>query len=312
MRVTNTWRKTIMRYPSVGVMTLNWNGKDDTIECVESLQGLTYPNYEIIVIDNGSTDGSVSAFRERFPGITIIENGRNLGYAEGFNAGMQYAAEKGFDYFLILNNDTVIDPNALHELVKVAETDSSIGFVSGKVYLYDEPNRLQIAGRLNHPILLVGDAVGSGELDHGQYDEMREYDFLDDIYWLVRREAFEKTGGYDPNFFLYYEEADWCVRARKAGYGLVYAPRAKLWHKDMGSQGGKIGPTFVYNYTRNEILFIWRNAPKNVFSQYARQLFGSAPRRLARYVKHRQFSLLAAYLRALASGILWVLRRSLA
>ncbi len=107
-----------VQFPKVFVITLNWNGKDDTMECVASLKKLNYPNYDIVIVDNGSTDGFVPALRARYLDVSIIENGRNLGYAEGFDAGLKYAYEHGADYFLILNNDTIIDPDTLAELVK--------------------------------------------------------------------------------------------------------------------------------------------------------------------------------------------------
>jgi GT2 family glycosyltransferase len=300
-------RKTNEVFPKVSIITLNWNGKHDTIECVASLRELNYPNYDIVVVDNGSTDGSVPVLRGQYPDVTIIENGRNLGYSEGFNAGLRCAYESGADYLLIVNNDTIVDPDVLNALVRVAETDNRIGFASGKVYSYDEPDKLQTAGRLNHPVLLVEGLVGCGEIDRGQYDQTREYDFLDDIFLLVRREAYERTGGYDPNFFLYYEETDWCVRVRRAGYKLVYTPEAKVWHKHGRSTGGVRGSTFAYYMTRNQIVFMRRNGLHGAFARYMWHLATSIPRRMARFVKRRRFDLLAAYLRGLVSGLLWVM-----
>src|SRR4030067_705373 len=101
------------RFPKVSIITLNWNGKDDTLECLASLKKVNYPNYDIVVVDNGSSDGSVPAFRAQYPDIAIIENGRNLGYAEGFDAGLKYAYEHGADYCMSINNDTIIAPDAL-------------------------------------------------------------------------------------------------------------------------------------------------------------------------------------------------------
>ena len=177
----------------VFAMTLNWNGKHDTEECLKSLLEMSYPNFEVVVIDNGSEDGSVDHFKEKFgTRVHIVVNERNLGYSEGFNTGIYYAMKMGARYFLIINNDTRIDKNALTELVKAAESDLLIGFVSGKVYFYDEPNVLQTVGRLTHPITLLGPHVGANEVDVGQYDEIRNYDFIDDVFLLIRREVVEK------------------------------------------------------------------------------------------------------------------------
>jgi len=300
-------------WPKVGVITLNWNGKDDTIECVASLKKLNYSNYDIVVVDNGSTDDSVSALRAQYPDITIIENGRNLGYAEGFNAGIRYAAQQEADYFLIVNNDTVIDPDALGELVSVAEQDPRVGFVSGKVYFYDDPNRLQSVGRISHPLRLAGTLLGCGELDQGQYDEIREHDFVDDVFLLVRRAVFEEVGGYDPTFFLMYEETDWCARIRRAGFKIMYTPDAKVWHK--GNLTAATGRSSIHQFylTRNQIPFVRHNASPQQFRRFLLTLLFSykppyAPRQAWRLLKHGRSRLLMAHLRGIGSGLLWLWR----
>ncbi len=302
-----------MVHPKVYVIILNWNGKHDTIECIKSLKKVNYPNFEIVVVDNGSTDGSVSALRTKYPNITIIENGRNLGYAKGFNSGIRYALGKGADYFLILNNDTVIDPNALGELVRVAEKEHRTGFVSGKVYFYDEPNRLQTVGRSSHPILIVRDLIGHRELDNGQYDEIVERDFVDDVFLLVRRAVFEEVGGYDPTFFLMYEETDWCARVRRAGFKIMYTPFAKIWHKgNLETVTGR-STTHQFYLARNQIPFVRRNASPQRFRRFLMTFLFSykppyAPRQAWRLLKQGHFSLLAAYVRGIGSGLVWLLR----
>lgn len=298
--------------PRVTVITLNWNGRDETLECLASLKKLDYSNYDIVVVDNGSTDGSVPAFRARHRGITIIDNGRNLGYAEGFNGGLRYAYEHGAEYFLILNNDTVIDPEALSELVNAAELDERIGFVSGKVYCHSRPNVLQTAGRYNHPILLAGGHVGRGEADSGQFDKIRDYDFIDDVFLLVRRKVYEAVGGYDPLFFLYYEETDWCARVRRAGFRIVYTPAAKIWHKGMlGNPVTPLSPKRVFYLQRYEIPFMWRNASPEQWAAYLRHLIFGLPGRILRYTKHGRFATMFAYLKGVSCGIagLWLDRR---
>lgn len=296
-------------FPRVFVIALNWNGKDDTIECVASLKRLNYPNYEIVVVDNASTDGSVSALRAQYPDITIIENGQNLGYAEGFNTGLRYAYDNGADYFFILNNDTVIDSEALIELVRVAQEDEKIGFVSGKVYWHTKPDTFQTVGRYNHSMILAGLHVGSGEVDHGQYDEAQDYDFIDDIFLLVRREVYETVGGYDPNFFLYYEETDWCARVRRAGFRIVYAPAAKIWHKGfIGNENITFSPKRIFYLQRNQIPFMWRNASREQFAIYLRHLLSKLPRRTAGSVKRGQFAEMFAYLKGTGSGMVWLWR----
>ena len=300
-------------FPRVFIITLNWNGRDDTIECIASLMKLNYSNYNIVVVDNGSTDDSVTALREKYKDIVIIENGRNLGYAEGFNTGMRFAAQKGADYFLILNNDTVIDPDALKELVCVAEGDYQIGFLTGKVYFYDDPQRIETAGKYQHPISLVGDRVGNNEIDEGQYDEVREYKFVDDVFLLVRRSVFEKVGGYDPIFFLMFEEADWCARVLRAGFKILYTPKAKIWHKGNKGLGTGRSPIHQFYLARNQIPFIFRNASRRYFRKFLLSLLFSykwpwAPRQLWWLLKAGKYRLLWAYLRGISSGLIWFLR----
>ena len=298
--------------PKVFVIVLNWNGKDDTIECIESLKKVNYPNFQIVVVDNGSTDGSMSVLRAGYPDITIIENGRNLGYAEGFNTGLKYGYKNGADYFLIVNNDTVIDSQALLELVKVAEQDARIGFVSGKVYFYDEPSRLQTVGKNSHPVFIVGSEIGRGETDVGQYDEIRECCFVDDVFLLVRKQVFEDVGGYDPTFFLMYEETDWCARIRREGFKILYTPRAKIWHKGNRDVSSNRSTTHQFYLARNQIPFVRRNASPQHFRRFLVRLLFSykwpcAPRRAWRLLKRGRFRLLVAYLRGIASGLLWLL-----
>lgn len=298
-------------FPRVYVITLNWNGKDDTIECIESLKKVNYLNLKIVVVDNGSKDGSVAALRAKYPDLIIIENGTNLGYAKGFNTGMRHALQQGADYFLILNNDTVIDPGAVGALVNVAEQNPKTGFVSGKVYFHNEPNRLQTVGRARHPILMVNELIGHKEIDVGQYDEARECDFIDDVFLLVRRAVFEEVGGYDPTFFLMYEETDWCARVRRAGFKIIYTPDAKIWHK--GNKETSAGRSTIHQFylARNQIPFVRRNASPQHFRLYLRTLLFSykplyAPRQAWLLLKRGEFRLLMAYLQGIGSGLLWL------
>ncbi len=296
-------------FPKVFVITLNWNGRDDTIECLASLQKLNYPNYKIVVVDNGSTDGSVPALKARYADVTIIENGRNLGYAAGFNAGLKYAYEQAADYFLILNNDTILDAEAVTALVDVAKEDEKIGFVSGKIYRYENPDTLQRAGGgIGDPMTLTGKYVGIGEVDCGQHDAVHDYEVIDDVFLLVRRDVYARVGGYDSSFFLYFEETDWCYRVRRAGFRIVYTPKAKIWHKGNFGEKGLLSPKRMYYMRRNEILFMRKNATPAQFRRYwplaLRRLLINEARLLRRgHVQHA-----AACIRGVVSGLLWLYR----
>lgn len=256
-------------YPLVFVLTLNWNGKQITIDCVESILKSYYPNFRVVVIDNGSTDGSVKILRDKFSHhLTVLDNDTNLGYARGFNIGLKYGFEKnGADYCLIINNDIIIDPRAISELVKVAKTDENIGFVTGKVYYYDKPHILQTVGKKEDPIIWNGEHIGNKEEDKGQYDEIRERYFADDVFTLVIKGLYQDTGGYNPIFFLQGEEYDWQARAKKLGYKIMYTPYAKLWHKDSWTIGKQSAKKAYYD-ARNPMLVILLHKSSKFFKRY--------------------------------------------
>ncbi len=251
-----------MTEPRVSIIILNWNGLEDTIECLESLKQITYPNYDVIVVDNGSAGNDAEALNERFGQyIHVIENDRNYGFAEGNNIAIGHALASGADYVLLLNNDTVVDACFLSELVDVAESESSIAIVGAKTYLYDDPNRIQLAwikmslwrGRAFH--------IGSMEIDRGQYDTITEVDCVQGSCFLVKRQAVEKLGLLDARYFYLWEEADYCFRAKRAGYKVVYAPGAKIWHK-VSRAGRKSMSFYQYYFTRNGFWFMKRHATR--------------------------------------------------
>lgn len=248
-----------MTQPYVVIILLTRNQKKHTIECLCSLENLDYPNFRIIVVDNGSTDSTPEEIRTKFPRVTLIENEENLGFAEGNNVGIRQAIGKGADYVLLLNNDTVVAPDLLTELVRVAEADTQIGIVGPKIYYYDEPDRIQSAGGRINWKRATSTLIGTGEIDRGQYDQTREVDFVSGCALLVKKEVIKKVGLMDPAYFLYYDEVDWSVRISRAGFKLVYVPSGKVWHKDAVSSG-KDSPLFNYYIARNKLLFAQKNA----------------------------------------------------
>lgn len=298
-------------FPKVGILTLNWNGKEDTIECVKTLLGLDYPNYEIVVVDNASSDGSVNEFKKAFPNIDIIENESNLGYAMGFNKGIEYYLDKDIKYIFILNNDTIVDNSALKELIRVAESDVRIGFVSGKVYYFDKPNRLQVVGKeLNYRTGVIKN-IGQDEIDNGQYDEIKEYKFIDDVFWLVRSEIFRSIGMYDSSYFLQFEETDLCARSNKY-YRLMYTPKAKIWHKGSKSGGGLSNPVHTFYLARNRVIFFWRNAKLDQFCTFVIFFtFVKTPISVLYLLTQGNYYSAFAHIKGLFSGFKFVLSLSL-
>ena len=263
------------------IVILNWNGKKDTLECLESLEKLQIANckLQIVVVDNGSTDGSVEAIQNETlrlrsgQELKIIENKENLGFAEGNNVGIKYALENGADDTVLLNNDTLVDKNLIEELLRMAESETQIGVVSPKIYFapgfefhkdrYQENERGKVlwyaGGKMDWQNILASHR-GVDEVDKGQYDQPEETDFATGCCVLIKKEVFEKIGLLDKKYFAYWEDTDFCQRAKRAGFKVVYAPNAILWHKNASSSGRPGSVTHVYFQTRNRLLFGFRYA----------------------------------------------------
>jgi GT2 family glycosyltransferase len=221
-----------MSRPTVSIIILNYNGREDTLACLRSMEHLTYPNARIIVVDNGSTDGSAEAFRAQHPRFELIETGKNLGFTGGNNLGIRHALEQGADYVMLLNNDTVVAPDFLDVMVTAMEANPKAGVTGPTIYYYDSPETIWSAGGAidwSHGTTCM---VGLDEEDKAQFGlSPRPVDFVTGCAILARRDVWEKVGLLDEKFFMYYEETEWCVRARRAGFDILHVPTAMVWHK---------------------------------------------------------------------------------
>lgn len=247
--------------PKVTVATLTWNQKKDVLECLSTLVKLDYPNYEIVVIDNGSTDGTYEAVREQYPQVHVVNHEENFGCAEGVNGEIRYALHTGADYLFIIANDATVEPTTLSELVRVAERDPKIGMVHPKVYYYGKGKRIWYA-RGAKMDWFRGQFYGfiQNVEDDGHFDEETEADFFPGGFSLVRMEAAKKVGFLDPLYFIFLDDADWSFRIHRAGYSGRYAPRSRAWHKPSSSVGME-SESFYYYRTRNRLFFVKRYAP---------------------------------------------------
>ena len=262
-----------MDNPKVTVLILSYNGKDLLKESVSSYLSNDYPNFEVTVIDNGSVDGTKEFVEKEFPDAKVIRLEKNRGYSGGFNFGLEYAfGESKAKYALITNNDVKADTKVISELVKVAEQDDMIGFVTGKVYYYDQPDTLQTVGKKEHPIYWNGGHIGNKEKDTGQYDELSERYFADDIYTLVCKKMYDEVGAYDTNFLFQSEEYDWQARAKAKGYKIMYTPYAKIWHKESMTIG-KQSPFKAYYDARNPMIVIMKYKSPEFFKRFFRKYF---------------------------------------
>lgn len=274
----------ITNCPTVSIIVLNWNGLEDTIACLESLSKITYPDYSIVVVDNGSRGNDACVLQERYGAHAyLIRNDRNYGYAGGNNVAIRYALEnRAPDFVLILNNDTVVAPDFLSRMIEAAERDPAIGVVGSKVYYHSFPKLIQGAGgRVN---MWTGQAshIGIKQVDSGQYDTQREVDYVFGCCLLIGRQVIERIGLLDESFFSYWDETDYCFRAREAGYRVVYVPEAKVWHKaplklkawHKTPEGGKVRGLYYYYMARNNFKFMKKHAGNAQYLGFLLYFFG--------------------------------------
>ena len=245
--------------PRVAVVVLNYNGKDVTLQTLESLVQLEYPARELVVVDNGSTDDSFAAVEAAFPQVVQLRVEENRGISWGLDYGLSWALERGFDYVLACNNDIEAEPGMLDELVRIMEADPSLGAVGPKTYYYWDRERLWSAGGILRFKESVTRERGMGEIDRGQYDHDQEVDYVNGCAILMRREALEKAGLWDPAYYLGVEDADWCVRAKQCGFRCYYAHRARLWHM-VSASIGVYKPGRTFHTGRSTAIFLRRYA----------------------------------------------------
>lgn len=251
-----------MYHPRIFVVILNWNGKDDTLECLESVLRVDYLNYDVIVVDNGSCDDSVNTIQKRFPEITILETGENLGFAGGNNVGIRYALKNGADYILLLNNDTIVDSELLKNFMNASQRVQGAGIFGAKIYYYSEPNKIWYAGGKWAENILHFIHVGKGCIDNGKnFNSMTEIDYACGCAFLVKADLLNRIGLLDEKFFLTFEETDLCYRARKEGFKSYFVPEARVWHKVSTAFGGAGSPLFHYFLMRNRLLWANKNLP---------------------------------------------------
>jgi len=247
--------------PKIAVIVLNWNGKALTLDCVRSLLEIQTPNVETVVVDNASSDGSAEAVRQSFGDqVTVIVNDDNLGFAAGNNVGIQFALRNGADFVLLLNNDTVVDTDLINGMLRPFEADATVGITGPKIYYFDPPDQIWFAGGELFLARGVSRHIGIRETDRGQFDEQRVVDYVTGCALMARREVFELAGFLDPSYVAYYEDADLCMRARRAGFSIVYAPEGKVWHKISASTGGQVSRRKIVRKLKSTCMFFRRYA----------------------------------------------------
>ncbi len=253
-----------MRNLKVFIILLNWNNWSDTKECLESLGKVQYPNFEVLVVDNGSSQPPpIPLLRKEGdnPGVGMIANGDNLGFAGGNNVGIKYALARGADYIMLLNNDTIVASDFLTELVKAAEGSPSCGILGSRIYKYGTDEVAFEGGAVNRWL---------NKAEHVKL-AVREVDYITGAALLIKREVIERVGLMREEYFLYYEDVDWCLRARKAGYNCAAVNTSKIWHK-VSATTKEGSPSYIYYHTRNALMLAKFNG--SLFQKIAAYVLG--------------------------------------
>ncbi len=284
---------------SVSIITVNYNLHHLTEALLHSIFSKnSYPLIEIIVVDNGSITNPVPAWQQQFPAVHFIRSNENLGFAGGNNVGIKAAIG---DYLFLVNNDTEFTENLVEELVHTLEDHPDCGIVSPKIRYYDKPNILQYAGytEMNY-FTCRNSCIGQFEEDKGQYDNRTGITgFAHGAAMMIKRETIEKAGLMAENFFLYYEEMDWCEYIKRAGYTIHVNMQALIYHKESMSVG-KASPLKEYFMIRNRLLFIRRNAPlfKRIsFIVYF--ILVVSPRNIIQYISNKNYCFIPILFKAI-------------
>jgi GT2 family glycosyltransferase len=281
----------------VSVITVNFNQPKVTEELLESIPH-TKAGIEIIVVDNGSKTSIPTAWQSKYPAVKFICSEKNLGFAGGNNLGIKEASG---DYLFLVNNDTEFTPGLVEKLVEVMDANPAIGMISPKIKYFNDKSLIQYAGYtpMNY-YTCRNSCIGLREKDKGQYDHITgPTSYCHGAAMMVRKEAIEKAGVMNENFFLYYEEVDWCEHIKRAGYQAWVCTDALIYHKESVSVGKK-SALKEYFMTRNRILFIRRNAP--VFKKIVFLIFFNlivAPRNVITYIKNKNYNFIPMLFKAI-------------
>jgi GT2 family glycosyltransferase len=237
--------------PTVAIILLNWHGSQDTVTCIDSLDKLSYANFRIIVVDNGSTDDSVACIHTAHPEVNIIETGRNLGFSGGCNVGIRMALKEGVKYIWLINNDTMVDSNSLDRMISIAENEPKVGAVGSMIYYMDSPDKVQAwgggwisfwTGRSGHYLKRVDDS---------------KLHYLTGASMLIRSTVFEDVGLLDEDaFFMYWEDGDLSFRMRKSGWRLAVADDSIVFHKEHAAID-KVGSYLDYYRSESAVRFFY-------------------------------------------------------
>ncbi len=293
---------TSMKKPFISIVTINYGQSKVTNQLLDSLQKLTWPNFEILIVDNNSENEDYKHINTAYSNTQLIRSDYNRGFAGGNNLGIKYA--KG-DYILLLNNDTEVVSGFIEPMVEIFDNEPDAGIVSPKIKFFYNPNYIQYAGFTPmNPFTLRMNAIGSKKNDDGSFDTVNETPFAHGCAMMIRADVIRKVGLMPEEYFLYYEEHDWSTSIRRAGYKIFYQPKSVVFHKESISVQ-KSSPLKTYYLNRNRILYMRRNfSVLNRIASWTYLLLVSIPVNLVRYILASDNKHLKAY----RSAILWNFR----
>lgn len=286
-----------MESPLVSIVTVNYDHPDVTCALLESLRHITYPNIEVIVIDNASPNDNPDIIRQLHPEITFIQSGQNLGFAGGNNLGIKRAKGK---YILMLNNDTEVESRFLEPLVAKLESSSKIGAVSPKIKYFYQPDTIQFSGQAPvNPYTMRSHGYGHGAKDTGQFDRDSLTSFVHGAAMMIPVSVIKRVGLMAETYFLYYEELDWGARIKASGYELWYVHNSTVMHKESISTG-KLSPFKTFYMNRSRLLYLRRNVHGITFMiALLYQLFVAIPKNAVILFLNRKNGHFKAYFRAI-------------
>ncbi|MCI0398881.1 MAG: glycosyltransferase family 2 protein [Chloroflexi bacterium] len=289
--------------PLVYIVILTWNHWELTQACLASLQRLTYPNHCVLVVDNGSNDGTVDLVRRHFPAATVLANAQNLGFAGGCNVGIRHALANQAEYVFLLNNDTVVPPELLDVLVVQANELPNVGIVAPALTYFDKPDQLWFTGSRRHWLTLESVDFGPlGPRRHVRPDEHHELDYIFGTAMFIPTSLFRQVGLFDEAFFMYYEDMDFCLRVQSAGYRLYYIPGVSVQHRVSASTTSTSSCRY-YHKARSSVLFFRKHAGFWRGLVIVPYRFSSLLRTMGRLACQGQWGNARAYLRGLADGL---------
>lgn len=276
---------------NICIILVNYNGYDDTVECIKSIENSDYDNYKIILVDNGSKDKN-KILNDNYinNAADVLISEENLGFSGGNNLGIKYAQEKyDPEYYLLLNNDTVITKDTISNLKKGFDFDSKAGIITGKIYYFSEPKTIWAAGGKFNFDTGIADQPELGKIDDGvQYENTCEVSFATGCAMLISKQVINTVGYLEESYFLYAEDTDYCCRVLNAGFKIIYVGKALIYHKVSASTGKQSNMQQYYMF-RNNCYIIKRYANKPLYG-YARRIY-----RTIKGMKYEHYSLRVLY-----------------